>query len=181
VQVASVQSVFQKIDVVDFYDKDSFATLKDGLKKDKDYVLKHPKFFEPDRTLFLDGVVQSTRDGNAAYHESLVQPSMFAHENPKRVAIVGGGECATLREVLKHNTLEKVIMIEIDEVIVEASKQFLPDWNDCSNFEGSSRYCMDDARAEVFNEDAFKWFIDRFGANPSEEEPPFDVIILDAL
>eukprot|EP00339_Tiarina_fusa_P022092 CAMPEP_0116996284 /NCGR_PEP_ID=MMETSP0472-20121206/143_1 /TAXON_ID=693140 ORGANISM="Tiarina fusus, Strain LIS" /NCGR_SAMPLE_ID=MMETSP0472 /ASSEMBLY_ACC=CAM_ASM_000603 /LENGTH=622 /DNA_ID=CAMNT_0004694857 /DNA_START=326 /DNA_END=2194 /DNA_ORIENTATION=+ len=179
--VASVQSKFQQIDVVDFYDKDSVASLKDALTKDVDYVQKNPRLFLPDRTLFLDGVVQSTRHGNSAYHESLVQPAMFAHDNPKRVAIIGGGECATLREVLKHNTIEKVIMIEIDEVIVEASKQFLPDWNDCSNFEGSSRYCMDDGRAEMFHEDAFKWFIDRFGVNSSEEEAPFDVIILDAL
>ena len=143
--------------------------------------MNNPNLFAPDRTLYLDGVTQSARGGNAAYHESLVQPALFAHANPKRVAIIGGGECATLREVLKHNTIDKVIMIDIDEVIVEVSKQFLPDWNDCSNFEGSSRYCMDDPRADVFAEDAFKWFIDRFGENPVAEEPPFDVIILDAL
>ena len=44
---------------------------------------------------------------------------MFAHRNPKRVAIIGGGEGATLREVLKHKTVEKVVMIEIDKVMVE--------------------------------------------------------------
>ena len=144
--------------------------------------MDNPDLFVADRVLFLDGVSQSARTGNAAYHESLVQPAMFAHANPKRVAIIGGGECATLREVLKHNTLDKVIMIDIDPVIVEASKVHLPDWNDCSNFDGSSRYCMDDPRAEVIAEDAFKWFIDRFGENPTiEGEAPFDVIILDAL
>ena len=155
--------------------------LYDALKKDPYYVVNNQKFFQPDRILFLDGVMQSTLEGNAAYHESLVHPAMFAHAGPKRVAIVGGGECATLHEVLKHNTVEQVIMIDIDEAIVEASKLYLPDWNDCSNLVGSSRYCMDDPRATIFNEDAFKWFIDRFGDNPTEKEPLFDVIILDAL
>jgi spermidine synthase len=50
------------------------------------------------------------------YHEALVHPALFSHSNPKRVAIIGGGEGATLREVLKHNTVSEAIMIEIDEV-----------------------------------------------------------------
>eukprot|EP00979_Chaetoceros_neogracilis_P016343 scaffold7766_cov194-Chaetoceros_neogracile.AAC.1 len=71
--------------------------------------------FEPNRLVFLDGVLQSTRDGIESYHEALVQPAMFAHPDPKRVAIIGGGEGATLGEVLKHNTVDTVMMIEIDE------------------------------------------------------------------
>mmetsp|Transcript_4176 Transcript_4176/g.10359 ORF Transcript_4176/g.10359 Transcript_4176/m.10359 type:complete len:139 (-) Transcript_4176:986-1402(-) len=48
----------------------------------------------------------------------------------------------TLREVLKHNTLEKVVMVEIDEGIVEASRRYLPEWNDCSMLEGRAQVCM---------------------------------------
>jgi spermidine synthase len=131
----------------------------------------------------LDGVLQSRRSGDAPYHEALVHPAMFTHQNPKRVAIIGGGEGATLREVLKHNTVEKVVMIEIDEMMVMASREFLPEWSDCSNLVGSAPNCFDDSRTEVFFEDAFKWFIDRFsdgGALKGTEEP-FDVIIMDAL
>jgi spermidine synthase len=108
---------------------------------------------------------------------------MFTHRNPKRVAIIGGGEGATLREVLKHNTVEKVVMIEIDEMMVKASREFLPDWNDCSDQVGSRPNCFDDPRAEVFFEDAFKWFIDRFSDDGQFQgtEKPFDVIIMDAL
>ena len=113
---------------------------------------------------------------------------MFTHPNPKRVAIVGGGECATLRETLKHNTVEKVVMVEIDPVIVEVSKHFLPDWNDCSMFEGSSRYCMDDPRVEMYHLDALKWFVDRFSEEARVDGnehygtvEKFDVVILDAL
>ena len=127
--------------------------------------------------------MQSRRSGDAPYHEALVHPAMFTHKNPKRVAIIGGGEGATLREVLKHNTVEKVVMIEIDEAMVKAAREFLPDWNDCSNLAGRRANCFDDPRAEVFFEDAFKWFIDRFSDDGSLKgtEEPFDVIIMDAL
>jgi spermidine synthase len=58
------------------------------------------------------------------YHEALVHPAMFAHPNPKKVAMVGGGEGAMLHEVLKHTTVEKPTMIEIDEIIMR--EPFLP-------------------------------------------------------
>jgi spermidine synthase len=124
---------------------------------------------------------QSRLHVDAEYHESLVHPSLFTHENPKRVAIIGGGEGATLREVLKHKTVEEVVMIEIDQMMVEVSSQYLPHWSDCSNLEGVHPSCWKDARVKVYFEDAFKWFFDRFGANANTDEAPFDVIIMDAL
>ena len=105
---------------------------------------------------------------------------MFAHENPKRVAIIGGGEGATLREVLKHKTVEKVIMIEIDQKMVELSREYLPFWSDCSMLSGSTPSCFEDSRVEVYYEDAFKWFIDRYLTGKGGYEP-FDAIIMDAL
>mmetsp|Transcript_39161 Transcript_39161/g.91235 ORF Transcript_39161/g.91235 Transcript_39161/m.91235 type:complete len:372 (-) Transcript_39161:99-1214(-) len=87
---------------------------------------------------------------------------MFTHGAPKRVAIIGGGEGATLREVLKHQSVDYVAMIEIDEIMVNASKEHLPSWSDCSDLIGSSESCMDDPRADVYYEDAMRWFIDRF-------------------
>jgi spermidine synthase len=71
-----------------------------------------------------------------------VQPALFTHPNPKRVAVIGGGECATMREVLKHSTIEKVVMVEIDPGIVEASRKYLPEWNNCSMLSGRSDVCM---------------------------------------
>ena len=103
-----------------------------SLLDDGSYESLHPELFAPDRIVFLDGVLQSRKSGDASYHESLVHPAMFAHKNPRRVAIVGGGEGATLREVLKHNTVEKVIMIDIDKQMVELSKKTLPFWSDCN-------------------------------------------------
>jgi spermidine synthase len=125
--------------------------------------------------------MQSRRSGDAAYHEVLVHPPMFAHRFPKRVAIIGGGEGATLREVLKHKTVEKVMMIDIDEMMVKVSREFLPSWSDCSTLVGSAASCFDDARVEMHYIDAFKWFIDTFPENKVSSEEPFDVIIMDAL
>ena len=145
----------------------------------------HPMVLPPDKLLYLDGVEQSSLYGEAAYHEALVHPTMIAHPNPRRVAIIGGGEGATLREVLKHNTVEEVVMVEIDEELVHICREHLSEWSDCSDVEGSdAESCFEDSRATVIFADAFAYFIDHFG-NPSSgdevEEEKFDVIIMDAL
>ncbi|EED92530.1 hypothetical protein THAPSDRAFT_262580, partial [Thalassiosira pseudonana CCMP1335] len=119
------------------------------------------------RVLFLDGVIQSTHYGDAPYHESIVHPAMITHSNPKRVAIVGGGEGATLREVLKHGSVEKATMIEIDEDVVDISKEFLPE---------CAEWCFDDERVDSRFEDAMEYF--KTAASSDER---FDVIIMDAL
>jgi spermidine synthase len=148
---------------------------------EESYESRNPEFFEPDRIVFLDGVLQSRRSGDAAYHEALVHPALFTHPNPIRVAIIGGGEGATLREVLKHKTVEKVVMVEIDEEMVRLSRHHLPFWSDCSAIVGSSKSCFDDPRAEIHFTDAYQWFIDRFSTDGDSPEEPFDVIIMDAL
>eukprot|EP00557_Chaetoceros_sp_GSL56_P001364 CAMPEP_0176496106 /NCGR_PEP_ID=MMETSP0200_2-20121128/11021_1 /TAXON_ID=947934 /ORGANISM="Chaetoceros sp., Strain GSL56" /LENGTH=768 /DNA_ID=CAMNT_0017894045 /DNA_START=676 /DNA_END=2978 /DNA_ORIENTATION=- len=187
-EIASVQSAFQRIDIYDTIHKSEqdIAAYERSLIPNGSYESKNPKLFEPNRLVFLDGILQSMREGNEAYHEALVHPAMMYHPDPKRVAIIGGGEGATLREVLKHDTVEKVIMIEIDEIMVNVSREFLPDWNDCSDLEGSANWCGDDERAEMKYVDAFAWFNDRFSTSSGMEtaqhgEDPFDVIIMDAL
>ena len=138
--------------------------------------------FRPDRIIYLDGILQSRYYGDAAYHEPLVHPAMFTHPNPKRVAIIGGGEGATLREVLKHNTIQTVTMIEIDELMVNVSKQYIPEWSDCSMIVGSMPSCFDDPRAELFYTDGIAWFIDRYlNADAINDELLYDIIIMDAL
>ncbi|KAG7357508.1 spermidine synthase [Nitzschia inconspicua] len=164
-EVASVQTPFQHISIWDVTDSGNEQNIVD-------------------RIVYLDGLLQSRRTGDAPYHESLVHPAMFAHANPKRVAIIGGGEGATLREVLKHNTVEEVVMIDIDEMMVNTSRTFLPEWSDCSNIQGSTENCFDDPRTSLYCEDAFRWFKSRFGpeATVVESSPDlFDVIIMDAL
>ena len=160
--------------------KTKLSSYEKSLRKDvPSYESTHPELFSPKRFLFLDGVSQSTSKGDAGYHETLVHPAMFGHPNPKRVAIIGGGEGATLREVLKHKTVDHCKMIEIDGLMVEAARQHLQQWNDCSAF--SIGNCFDEPRTDLRIEDAFAWFLERFklGEEPTEER--FDVLIMDAL
>jgi len=182
-QVCSEQTDFQRVDVVDVLRPhyQMMEEYKRSLQNDGSYESMHPELFQPDRIVFLDGVMQSRKSGDAAYHEALVHPGLFLHDNPKRVAIIGGGEGATLREVLKHKTVEKVVMIEIDEKMVKLSRQYLPQWSDCSMLEGSTGNCFDDPRVELYCEDAFAWFIDRFSGDKKGSVEPFDIVIMDAL
>jgi spermidine synthase len=129
----------------------------------------------------LDGTLQSNFYDEAAYHEALVHPALFAHAGPKRVAIIGGGEAATLREVFKHSTVEKVIMIEIDEMIVNVSREHLPEWSDCSDLVGSTPWCVQDPRATMYYEDALAWFMDRYENGGTTNSETMDVVIMDAL
>ena len=78
------------------------------------------------RCLVLDYYIQSSEVDEYIYHESLVHPVMVAHPNPQRVLIIGGGEGATLREVLKHKTVKEAVMVDIDEDVIEMAKKYLP-------------------------------------------------------
>jgi spermidine synthase len=182
VQIASQQTPFQKIDIFDvLLPHQNLKDYRKAQSDDDSYQSRNPELFEPDRIVFLDGVLQSRRSGDAAYHESLVHPALFAHSHPKRVAIIGGGEGATLREVLKHKTVEKVMMIEIDELMVNFSKRHLPSWSDCSNIKGCAPNCFDDSRVDTHYIDAFQWFTNNFSSRSPRLEDPFDIIIMDAL
>ena len=64
------------------------------------------------RCLVLDGKIQSSETDEFIYHEALVQPAMTTHPNPETVFIAGGGEGATLREVLRHPSVKKVVMVD---------------------------------------------------------------------
>jgi len=112
--------------------------------------------------LFLDGFIQSAEYDEFIYHESLVHPAMITYGNPRKVLIIGGGEGATLREVLKYESVERVVMVDIDEELVNLCKKYLPEWH-----EGA----FDDPRAELVFADGRKFI--------EETEEKFDVIILD--
>lgn len=76
--------------------------------------------------LVLDGIIQCTERDEFAYQEMLAHLPLFAHPNPKRVLIIGGGDGGILREVLKHSSVEHVTMCEIDDMVIEVSKKYLP-------------------------------------------------------
>jgi len=78
------------------------------------------------RCLVLDGKTQSAESDEFMYHEALVHPALMAHPNPTNVFIAGGGEGATLREVLRHETVISATMVDIDKEVVDLCKQYLP-------------------------------------------------------
>ncbi|MCC6041965.1 MAG: methyltransferase domain-containing protein [Desulfurococcaceae archaeon] len=115
------------------------------------------------RSLLLDKFIQSTERDEYIYHELLVHPAMAMHLNPERVLIIGGGEGATLREVLKHNTVKEAVMVDIDPVVVEFSKRYLEHMH-----QGS----FNDPRARVYIMDGYEYV---------KKAPSgyFDVVIMD--
>lgn len=115
------------------------------------------------RVLLLDGVVQTTEADEFVYHEMLTHVPLLAHENPKRVLIIGGGDGGILREVLRHNTIEKVTLVEIDGAVVERSKKYLPTL---------SNGAFDDHRLELRIEDGVAYV--------EKTDEKYDVIICDS-
>lgn len=120
--------------MIKFFEKDPYAPIQyvyrveNILHKSRSafqeiMVLENPHF---GRMLILDGVVQITERDELFYHEMLVHIVMHAHPNPRRVIVIGGGDGGTVREVLKHTTVEKVYFIEIDEEVINVSKKFFP-------------------------------------------------------
>ncbi|MBI4233168.1 MAG: polyamine aminopropyltransferase [Chloroflexi bacterium] len=114
------------------------------------------------RCLVLDGKTQSAEADEFIYHESLVQPALVAHPRPQRVLVAGGGEGATLREVLRHRCVRRVVMVDLDQEVVELCQKYLP---------GHHQGAFQDARLELHFGDA-KAFLE-------QSRETFDVIVLD--
>ena len=136
-KVHSEQSSFQTIDV---YETESFGNLM----------------------VIDDCTMVSTRD-NFLYHEMMSHPALNAHPAPKKVAIIGGGDCGTLREVLKHEEVEQVTQIDIDERVTRVAEQFFPEL--CER--------NDDPRATLLFDDGVAWI-------RNAEPGSLDLIIVDS-
>lgn len=114
------------------------------------------------KTLFLNGKIQSAEIDEFIFHESLVLPSLLTLPEPSDVLIIGGGEGATLREVLKDRTVKNAIMVDIDKELVEECEKHLPEW---------SNGAFKDKRAKIYFEDG-KEFVEK-------TDKKFDLVILD--
>jgi spermidine synthase len=113
--------------------------------------------------MVIDGFTMVSTLENFLYHEMMSHPVLFSHPAPKRVAIIGGGDCGTLREVLKHAVVEKVTQIDIDERVTRVAEQYFPELCESN----------DDPRAELLFIDGIQWMKD---AAPG----CLDVIIVDS-
>jgi len=180
-QIVSTLTKFQRVDIWDIVGLEETPSHEDALKHNLqpgDPRWNTAEIVSPTRMLFLDGILQSESGSQKEYHEALVHAGMFSHADPKRVAIVGGAEGATLREVLKHKTVESITMIEIDEELMDLSKTFMPFMSDCSDFVGRSKNCFEDDVLDLVVEDANGWFMNRKAV---ADQQKFDVVIVDAM
>ncbi len=79
------------------------------------------------RLMVIDGCIMLSERDNFFYHEMMSHPALFTHPHPQRVLIIGGGDCGTLREVLKHDTVKAVQQVEIDERVTRLAEQYFPE------------------------------------------------------
>jgi len=113
-------------------------------------------------TLVLDDAIQLTEKDECAYQEPIAHIPLFAHPNPKKVLVVGGGDGGVLREIAKHPQVEEIHLCEIDEMVIDVCKKYLP-----------TLACgFDDPRVKVFIRDGFEFM--------KEHQNEYDVIITDS-
>ncbi|MGH6902730.1 MAG: polyamine aminopropyltransferase [Geminicoccaceae bacterium] len=115
------------------------------------------------RVLVLDGFVQTTERDEFIYHEMISHVAVMAHGAARDVLIIGGGDGGTLEEVLKHQSVARATMVELDPGVVELARRYLP---------GISRGAFDDPRTELVIDDGVRFVADA--------DRQFDVIIVDS-
>lgn len=128
-------------------------------------VLRSPVF---GKMLVIDGDTQSAQADERIYHETLVHPALAGAEDRGEVLIIGGGEGATLREVLRSPEVARCTMVDIDAAVIELSKKYLPEWSDGA---------FDDSRARVIVGDALEFMrssADRYGVIVSDLTEPLE-------
>jgi len=120
------------------------------------------EFYRFGKALIIDGKIQSTVQDEFIYHEALVHPLLLSLNNPSRILILGAGEGATAREVLKYKSVEEVVMVDIDKTVIDFAKRHLQEWH-----QGS----FDDPKVKVVIQDAYDYVVN------SREK--FDAVIMD--
>jgi len=99
------------------------------------------------KLMVIDGCTMVSSRDNFIYHEMMSHPALFSHPNPKQILIIGGGDCGTLKEVLKHSGVKAALQVEIDERVTRLSEKYFPEL--CTSNK--------DARAEFYFGDGIRW------------------------
>ncbi len=114
-------------------------------------------------SLVLDGIMQTTSGDHFIYHEMLARVPLSVHPHPSRVLIIGGGDGGLAREVLLSSQVSQVTLVEIDPMVVEVAKEFLP----------QHAQAFDDPRLNIIYADG----LDYLGQNSLA---PYDLILVDS-
>lgn len=102
------------------------------------------------KLMVIDGCVMLTSRDNFLYHEMMTHPALFTHARAKRVVIIGGGDCGTLREVLKHEEVEHATQVDIDERVTRLAEEYFPELCESNG----------DPRAELLFADGIQYMAD---------------------
>jgi spermidine synthase len=100
--------------------------------------------------MLIDGAVMLTTRDNFLYHEMMSHPALFTHPDPRHVVVIGGGDCGTLREVLKHPGVERAVQCDIDEQVTRMAEKWFPELCD-SNDDARAQLLFDDGIAYMAN------------------------------
>lgn len=114
------------------------------------------------KVLLLDGLVMTTEKDEVFYHEMIVHIPMLSHPEPKDILVIGGGDGGTIREVLRHPSVKRAVLCEIDGEVIEVCKKYMP------QLAGK----LDDPRVDIQVRDGIEYI-----ANSKNE---FDVILIDS-
>lgn len=113
------------------------------------------------KVLLLDGLVQISEYDEHIYHEALVHPTLLSIDSPETVLIIGGGDGGALRQVLKHKTVKRAVLVDLDREVIEFSKKYFP----------KMKAAFEDPRTEVIIGDGMKFI--------EETNEKFDFVIID--
>lgn len=114
------------------------------------------------KMLLLDGLVMTSEKDEFFYHEMISHIPLLAHQSPESILVIGGGDGGTVREVLKHPTVKEVVLCEIDQKVIDVSREFLP------TIAGK----LDDPRVTINVQDAIEYI--------KEQKDRFDVVLIDS-
>lgn len=114
------------------------------------------------RMLLLDGMVQTTEKDEFVYHEMITLIALNSHPRPENVLVIGGGDGGTLREVVRHPAVTQGTLVEIDEEVIKASRDFFPN-HSCS---------FNESKSQLIIADGIKYI--------KEHANTYDVVIVDS-
>ena len=114
------------------------------------------------RVLTLDDLMMTTEGDEYHYHEMIAHVPMMNHKNPESVLVIGGGDGGTVREVLKHKSVKRVVLCEIDGMVIDACKKYLP-----------TIACeLENPKVEILVQDAIEYIKDK--------KNEFDIVLIDS-
>ncbi|MCP4911767.1 MAG: polyamine aminopropyltransferase [Oligoflexia bacterium] len=119
------------------------------------------------KMLLNDGLVMLTERDEFIYHDMITHVPLFAHKNPKRVLVIGGGDGGTAREVLRHQSVEECVMVEIDKMVCDACIEHIP--------QTAKPMIENDPRFKLLIEDGVK-YVEEAAKNGEK----FDAILVDS-